>query len=159
GQGLLVLRVRVHQVLPAAHRPGNVVELPAAHPLFFQVHHLEADAPLLKIALGLFGVEALAGAEDLDIHAFAVLSGFVPALVPYRRPQVSTSAPSGGLQGAHLRNRPAPGRAYSSPVRPTGGNGMKAIGDPNLCIACTQCAGLCPEGFSMDGTLAVAIAG
>ncbi len=60
------------------HRPGDVVELPAAHPLFFQVHHLEADAPLLKIALGLFGVETLVCAKDLDIHAFAVLSGFVP---------------------------------------------------------------------------------
>ena len=34
---------------------------------------------------------------------------------------------------------------------------MKAIVDPNLCIGCTQCAGLCPEVFSMDGTLAVAI--
>ena len=32
---------------------------------------------------------------------------------------------------------------------------MKAIVDPNLCIGCTQCAGLCPEVFSMDGTLAV----
>ena len=36
---------------------------------------------------------------------------------------------------------------------------MKAIVDPNLCIGCTQCAGLCPEVFSMDGTLAVAIPG
>ena len=36
---------------------------------------------------------------------------------------------------------------------------MKAIVDPNLCIGCTQCAGLCPEVFSMEGTLAVAIPG
>ena len=36
---------------------------------------------------------------------------------------------------------------------------MKAIVDPNLCIGCTQCAGLCPEVFSMNGTLAVAIPG
>ena len=36
---------------------------------------------------------------------------------------------------------------------------MKASVDPNLCIGCTQCAGLCPEVFSMDGTLAVAIPG
>lgn len=36
---------------------------------------------------------------------------------------------------------------------------MKAFVDPDLCIGCTQCAGLCPEVFSMEGTLAVAIAG
>ena len=36
---------------------------------------------------------------------------------------------------------------------------MKAIVDPNLCSGCTQCAGLCPEVLSMDGTLAVAIPG
>jgi len=31
---------------------------------------------------------------------------------------------------------------------------MKAFVDPDLCIGCTQCAGLCPEG-----TLAVALLG
>ena len=36
---------------------------------------------------------------------------------------------------------------------------MKAFVDPELCIGCTQCAGLCPAVFSMDGTLAVAIPG
>ena len=36
---------------------------------------------------------------------------------------------------------------------------MKAVVDPSLCIGCTQCAGLCPEVFSMEGTLAVAIPG
>jgi len=36
---------------------------------------------------------------------------------------------------------------------------MKAIVDPDLCIGCTQCAGLCPEVFSMEGVLAVAIPG
>ncbi len=34
---------------------------------------------------------------------------------------------------------------------------MKAFVDPDLCIGCTQCAGICPEVFSMDGSLAVAI--
>ena len=33
---------------------------------------------------------------------------------------------------------------------------MKAFVDPDLCIGCTQCAGICPEVFSMEGTLAVA---
>lgn len=36
---------------------------------------------------------------------------------------------------------------------------MKAFVDPALCIGCTQCTGLCPEVFSMEGTLAVAQAG
>ena len=36
---------------------------------------------------------------------------------------------------------------------------MKAFVDPELCIACTQCAGLCPEVYQMEGTLAVAIPG
>ena len=34
---------------------------------------------------------------------------------------------------------------------------MKAFVDPDLCIGCTQCAGLCPEVFTMEGTLAVAL--
>ena len=33
---------------------------------------------------------------------------------------------------------------------------MKAFVDPDLCIGCTQCAGICPEVFQMEGTLAVA---
>lgn len=36
---------------------------------------------------------------------------------------------------------------------------MKAFVDPDLCIGCTQCAGLCPEVFTMEGTLAVALPG
>ena len=36
---------------------------------------------------------------------------------------------------------------------------MKAFVDPDLCIGCTQCAGLCPEVFTMEGTLAVAAPG
>ncbi|MCI2046449.1 MAG: ferredoxin [Faecalibacterium sp.] len=36
---------------------------------------------------------------------------------------------------------------------------MKAQVDPNTCIGCTQCAGICPEVFSMDGNLAQAIPG
>lgn len=34
---------------------------------------------------------------------------------------------------------------------------MKAFVDPERCIGCTQCAGLCPEVFSMEGVLATAI--
>ena len=29
---------------------------------------------------------------------------------------------------------------------------MKAFVDPSLCIGCTQCAGLCPEVYTMEGT-------
>ncbi len=36
---------------------------------------------------------------------------------------------------------------------------MKAFVDPALCIGCTQCAGLCPAVFQMEGTLAVAVSG
>lgn len=36
---------------------------------------------------------------------------------------------------------------------------MKAFVDPDRCIGCTQCAGICPEVFSMQGTLAQAIPG
>ena len=36
---------------------------------------------------------------------------------------------------------------------------MKAFVDPELCIGCTQCAGLCPEVYQMEGPLAVAIPG
>lgn len=36
---------------------------------------------------------------------------------------------------------------------------MKAFVDPDTCIGCTQCAGLCPQVFSMNGALAVAIEG
>ncbi|MBU3819906.1 MAG: ferredoxin [Candidatus Faecalibacterium intestinavium] len=33
---------------------------------------------------------------------------------------------------------------------------MRAFVDPDLCIGCTQCAGLCPEVYTMEGSLAVA---
>ena len=33
---------------------------------------------------------------------------------------------------------------------------MIAFVDPDLCIGCTQCAGLCPAVFRMEGALAVA---
>lgn len=36
---------------------------------------------------------------------------------------------------------------------------MKAFVDPELCIGCTQCTGLCPGVYQMEGTLAVAIPG
>lgn len=36
---------------------------------------------------------------------------------------------------------------------------MKAFVDPDLCIGCTQCASLCPEVYTMEGTLAVALLG
>ena len=36
---------------------------------------------------------------------------------------------------------------------------MHANVDPTLCIGCTQCAGTCPEVFSMNGNLAEAIPG
>ena len=72
-QRLLVLGVGIYQRLPAAQRPGHILELAPAHLFFFQVDHLEFDAALLKIALRLFGIEALGGAEDLDVHGLTLL--------------------------------------------------------------------------------------
>ena len=36
---------------------------------------------------------------------------------------------------------------------------MIATVDPDLFIGCTQCAGICPAVFTMEGTLAVALPG
>ncbi len=36
---------------------------------------------------------------------------------------------------------------------------MRAFVDPDLCIGCTQCAGICPAVFTMEGALAVALVG
>ena len=36
---------------------------------------------------------------------------------------------------------------------------MIATVDPDLCIGCTQCTGICPAVFTMEGTLAVALPG
>ena len=36
---------------------------------------------------------------------------------------------------------------------------MKAFVDPDLCIGCTQCTGICPDVFQMTGILAVAVPG
>ena len=72
-KGLLILGIGVHQLFPAAQRPGHVVKLAAAHFFFLQVDHLEFDPPLLEIALGLFGIKALAGAEDLNVHGTSLL--------------------------------------------------------------------------------------
>ena len=33
------------------------------------------------------------------------------------------------------------------------------VRNPDLCIGCTQCAGICPAVFTMEGTLAVALPG
>lgn len=34
---------------------------------------------------------------------------------------------------------------------------MRAIVDPDTCIGCEACVGICPEVFAMQGPLAVAI--
>lgn len=36
---------------------------------------------------------------------------------------------------------------------------MKFYVDPNTCIGCTQCAGICPEVYTMEGRLAHAMEG
>ena len=36
---------------------------------------------------------------------------------------------------------------------------MSAFVAPDVCIGCTQCAGICPAVFTMEGTLAVALVG
>jgi ferredoxin len=54
---------------------------------------------------------------------------------------------------------PRPGGKTSSISNWKEEHSMKAFVDPDLCIGCTQCAGLCPEVFTMEGTLAVALLG
>lgn len=36
---------------------------------------------------------------------------------------------------------------------------MRAFVDPGKCIGCTQCTGICPEVFTMEGSLAHALVG
>lgn len=36
---------------------------------------------------------------------------------------------------------------------------MKAFVDPGVCIGCTLCTGICPEVYTMDGSLAHAMEG
>ena len=32
---------------------------------------------------------------------------------------------------------------------------MRAFVDPDLCIGCTQCAGICPAVFTMEGSKSI----
>lgn len=65
---LLVLGLGVEQLVDAADRLHHARELAFAHLLFLKVDKLHLDAALLKIALGLLGIEGLLGAKNLDIH-------------------------------------------------------------------------------------------
>lgn len=65
---LLVLGFRVEQLVDAADRLHHARELAFAHLLFLKVNKLHLNAALLKIALGLLGIEGLFGAEDLHVH-------------------------------------------------------------------------------------------
>lgn len=112
--------------------------LAAAHALFLQVDHLEFYAALLEIALRLFGIKALARAKDLDIHLLS--SCRFPAVLLYHT-----------ANRLHRHNLRQNGQCF-----PQGGVCMNAFVDPELCIGCTQCAGLCPAVFRMEGVLAVA---
>ena len=64
----LVLGFGVEQLIDAADRLHHARELALAHLLFLQVDKLPLDAAHLKIARGLFGIEGLLGAKNLDIH-------------------------------------------------------------------------------------------
>ena len=57
----------VHQVLKGNAAADGLV-LPGGEALALQVDVLVLDAPLLEPALRLFGVEGLAGAENLNVH-------------------------------------------------------------------------------------------
>lgn len=74
---LLVLGFGVEQLVDAADRLHHARELAFAHLLFLKVDKLHLNAALLKIALGLFGVERLLSPEDLNIHGSAALSNEV----------------------------------------------------------------------------------
>lgn len=137
-KGLLVLCCRIYQRFPAAQGARHVIKLAPAHALFLQVDHLEFNAALLEIALRLFGIKALARAKDLDIHLIS--SCRFPAVLLYHT-----------VNRLHRHNLRQNGQCF-----PQGGVCMNAFVDPELCIGCTQCAGLCPAVFRMEGVLAVA---
>ena len=84
------------------------------------------------------GIKALARAKDLDIHLLS--SCRFPAVLLYHT--------ANRLRRHNLRQN---GQCF-----PQGGVCMNAFVDPELCIGCTQCAGLCPAVFRMEGVLAVA---
>ena len=65
---ILVLCITVQHAIDTAHATHDALKLALAHPLLFKVDKLELDTALFKVALGLLGIEALLGAEDLDIH-------------------------------------------------------------------------------------------
>ena len=59
---LLVLGLGVEQLVDAADRLHYARELAFAHLLFLKVNKLHLNATLLKITLGLLGIERLFGA-------------------------------------------------------------------------------------------------
>lgn len=65
---LLVLGFGVEQLVDAADRLHHARELALAHLLFLKVNKLHLNAALLKIALGLLGIEGLFGAKNLHVH-------------------------------------------------------------------------------------------
>lgn len=78
---LLVLGLGVEQLVDAADRLHHARELALAHLLFLKVDKLHLNAALLKIALGLLGIEGLLGAKYLHVHLSApVLTNEVGAL-------------------------------------------------------------------------------
>ena len=139
GQRLLILCRRVHQLLPAAQRAGHVLKLAPAHLFFLQVDHLEPDAPLLEIALGLFGIKALAGAKDLNVHRF---SSWILCALLYHICRKKPRDNSSSFRPYLLYHKPPLRLNEGWAISEREELSMKAFVDPDLCIGCTQCTGI-----------------
>ena len=105
---------------------------------------------------GLVGIKALAGAKDLNVHRF---SSWILCALLYHICRKKPRDNSSSFRPYLLYHKPPlrlnEGRAISEREELP----MKAFVDPDLCIGCTQCTGICPEVFQMTGILAVAVPG
>ena len=98
----------------------------------------------------------LAGAKDLNVHRF---SSWILCALLYHICRKKPRDNSSSFRPYLLYHKPPlrlnEGRAISEREELP----MKAFVDPDLCIGCTQCAGICPEVFQMTGILAAAVPG
>lgn len=74
-QRVLVFGLGVQQRIDAAHGAHHALQLALAHLLLAQVDELDLDAALFEITLCLLGIEALLGAEDLNVHDACLFVG------------------------------------------------------------------------------------
>src|SRR5262249_36743363 len=65
----VALPLAIDQRLEPADAGGDVAQLARRHRLLCEVDDVQGDPPLLEPALGLAGLRALLGAEQLNVHA------------------------------------------------------------------------------------------